>query len=152
MKHISTKLFAFFLSLLLFTTCVCAESSQKSVVSFDHIDLPNGDYIIEIITETDVQAYATNTKSGTKTATRYTSDNVALFSVTVTGTFSYNGSTSKATSASATVNLLNPAVSYVSKSAKCSGNSAIATGTTKYCDVTYYGTTKLSCSSSGVLS
>lgn len=152
MKHTIVKFFTVLLTLTLLATCVCATPSRSCVVVCNRIELPNGDYIIETITENEMQTYATNTKSGTKTATRYTSSNVPLFSVTVTGTFTYTGTTSKATSATSTVNILNSNVSYISKSSSCSGKSATATGAAAYNNITYSATTTLTCSATGTLS
>lgn len=122
-----------------------------TVVTTKRIDLDDGGYIVEEIVSSST-ARAASTKSGTKTSTRYNSNDVKLFSVVVTGTFRYNGTTSWATASSATVNIYDSNVTYVSKSTSYSSNYAKATGS-----VTYYGdsesrTVTLYCDKDGNLS
>lgn len=51
----------------------------------------------------DIATYSSSkTRTGSKTKTYYSSDDKKLWSITVTGTFTYNGSSSKCTSCSGT--------------------------------------------------
>lgn len=122
--------------------------------------LENGDYIETIITdfstENSVSTFATNTKTGSKTKSYKNSLGTILWSVTVKGTFSYNGSTSVCTSCSHSTT--SPASSWTIKSSSHSksGNTATAKATATH--TTDAGTTDLTrsvtlqCSAYGVLS
>lgn len=67
----------------------------------------------------------------TKTVTYYNADGVMLWRFTLKGTFIYNGTTSKCTSASSTVNIYGSGWYIDSKSASASGNKAIGSVTMK---------------------
>lgn len=98
--------------------------------------LNNGDYIETIlVVESDYsQPYATTqTKKGTKTSYYKNSDDTVLWSVSVTGTFSYisgSSSTCTAVSGSAVTNDSSWKVSTASTSK--SGNKAISSTTAKH--------------------
>lgn len=93
-------------------------------------------------------------KSGKKTISSYDSSSNLLYSLTVYGTFSYNGTTAKATSSSYTYTVDSIFWSFSSGSASHSGASATATGTYKL--LGFLSTQKLevrlTCSPSGTLS
>ena len=122
--------------------------------------LENGDYIETIITdfttENSVSTFATNTKTGTKTKSYKNSAGTVQWTVTVKGTFSYNGSTAVCTSCSHSTT--SPGVSWSIKSSSHSksGNTATAKATATH--TTDAGTTDLTrsvtlqCSAYGVLS
>lgn len=119
--------------------------------------LENGDYIETIITtDNSVSTFATNTKTGAKTKNYKNSAGTVQWSVTVKGTFSYNGSTSVCTSCSHSTT--SPASAWTIKSSSHSkyGNTATAKATATYTTAT--GTTDLTrsvtlqCSAYGVLS
>lgn len=118
--------------------------------------LPNGDRI-----ETELITYeqpfgAKSTKSGQKTKSYKNSSGAVMWSVTVYGTFSYNGSTATCTSATRSTTCPGSGWSIVSSSASKSGNTATATATAKYSSngVNYNRTlsVSLSCSPNGTLS
>lgn len=145
------------ISCLIFPTTATDTNMQpetEEILSVTRIDLPDGGFIIEEITETDTAsvARATSTKTGTKTSTRYTASGTAIFAVKVTGTFSYTGSSSWATSSSATVYTYVSSATYVSKNAYYSGRTAYATGTVSYLGSNTSRTVALTCSATGVLS
>lgn len=121
-------------------------------VSTSRIELPDGGYIIEEVTQTPAISRATSYTSGAKTSTRYTSDNQALFAVKVTGSFGYNGSLSWSTSSTATVYIYDSGVTYKSKSASYRSNYATATGTVEYLSMTISRTATLYCDKNGNLS
>ena len=142
-------------STLYLSPALAANSPTASSISTKNvIVLEDGSYIIEEIVETaSIQsARTTSTKSGYKNATYYTRSNVAIFTVRVTGSFEYTGTSSKATSSSATVYLNHASATFVSKSAFCSGISAYATGSVSYIGETLTHSVALSCSATGVLS
>jgi hypothetical protein len=113
---------------------VIANATDGSTMSSVRIDLPNGDYVIETISENENAALtrASSTQSGYKTSVYYNSSNVAIFGVRVDGVFCYTGASSWATSSAATVYIYDSSASYVSKLASYSSNYATATGKVKY--------------------
>ena len=70
----------------------------------------------------------------------------------VTGKFTYNGSTSKCTSASATAASNSSSWKITDKSSSRSGNEAKASATAQRKGVDYHRTVTLSCSKTGKLS
>lgn len=142
------------LSLFLPSVFAAESTITNTVISSTRIELDNGDYIIEEIGENeDTQILrASSSKSGYKKSTYYNSSDVAIFSVQVNGSFTYNGTTAKATSSSATVYIHNESATYVSKSTNYSSNFATATGKVKYLGITIPKTVTLYCSAAGVLS
>lgn len=128
-----------FVTLFLTILC-CSVLLIPQAAAFDterntiRIDLADGGYIIEEITDASPTTRATNTTSKTKTHTRYTASGHALYAVSVTGTFKYTGSTSWSTNASASVTIYDSDVSFVSKSSGYASNYATATG-----NITYLG-------------
>lgn len=75
---------------------------------------------------------SSGTVNGTKTK-NYKSGNTIVFSVSITGTFSYDGSHATCTSATASASSKNTNWKIVSKSASKSGNTALATVTVNKC-------------------
>lgn len=152
------KLTALFLTALccfsLFAGSVSAVDVENDtvIVKTDRIDLPDGGYIIEEVTQTPSLTRATYSTSGTKTSTRYTASGQAVFAVKVNGSFKYTGSSSWATSASATVSIYDSNASYVSKSASYSSNYATATGKVTYLGTPISRTVTLYCDKNGNLS
>lgn len=87
------KICTFFLcAFLLFNLCTpCSAASEEEVIYCSQTDLGNGIICTEVITVSEPQ-----TRSSTKTATTkrtYTYSNETIAVISVTGTFSYNGST-----------------------------------------------------------
>ena len=148
-----------YLALFLAALCCCtlcitsaaASDVDEVIISTTRIDLPDGGYIIEEVTQTPTLARATSYSSGAKTSTRYTESGHALYAVKVTGSFGYNGSSSWATGSSATVSIYDSGVTYVSKNAWYSGNTAYASGTIKYLGITESRTVSISCDKNGNL-
>lgn len=129
-----------------------AQTVEKTETTIQYLD--NGDYI-----ETVITYYETNsrvaTKSGSKTST-YNSGGEDKWSVTVNGTFTYNGTTSSCTSSSRSTSVYASNWSIKSSTASKSGNcaSATATATHKILLVSsdYTLTVNLYCSPYGILS
>ena len=91
----------------------------------------NSKYRFEtIITEEKLSTFSVSTKSGTKTVNLYNGDTI-LWSISVTGTFTYGNGTSKATSAKVTTNVFSSAWKITDSSSSYSGNSAKATAVAK---------------------
>ena len=101
---------------------------------------------------------ASTTKTITKTKTSYytNSNGVVLWSVSVTGTFSYNGSTSKCTSCSHKATAPGASWSIKSSSSSRSGNSAtanaIATHYNGIISKDYSKSVTIKCSKDGIIS
>ena len=163
-RVIMKKLISFFLCTLLITatlsTSAFAMDTEPPIRSSTKTVFEDGSYCITTITEVREslktifsEAGTRATKTASKTRAYYNSSNQFLFSVTVTGTFSYNGSTATAINAEYSYSLTDSAWKFVSGSAGYSGNSA--TATCKFKQGTLYSRTlsvSLSCSPSGILS
>ena len=93
-------------SLLCFTCAIpsvfASEYSNIRQSNEGIVFLQDGSYIISTIQENScISLYATtHTKSGSKTSTVYSASGDPLYSITVHGVFSYNGSSASANSAS----------------------------------------------------
>ncbi len=133
--------------------CFPASATETTKVTVEKLD--SGDYIETIITyyETDDRAA---TKSGSKTANYKNSDGDTLWSVTVNGTFTYNGTTSSCTSSSHSATAYASKWSIKSVSSSKSGNCATATATATLQGLLYSKDYTLSvnlyCSPYGILS
>lgn len=107
-------------------------------------------FFIETICVPSVQLYS-NTKTGTKTAA-YVTSGTTIFSVSVTGTFTYDGTSSDATSASCAVATYVEEATINSRSAYTSGASACGFGSVSYNGATLQKTVTLTCDKDGKLS
>lgn len=129
---------------------VAAESKNQIEISRTVEDLGNGCYYIETITVPGIQPYS-NTKSGTKTAV-YVVDEQSIYAVSVTGEFTYDGSTATATSAEDSVVAYVEGVTLESHNAYTYGAYACASATVTYKGVKLTKTVKLLCDRNGNLS
>lgn len=107
-------------------------------------------YYIERIYVPEVCMYS-NIRTGTKTAQGVRSGKV-IFTLSVTGQFTYDGITAKATSASGGINVHVAGASLNSSNAYTSGASAIATVSVSYLGATLNKTVTLTCDANGNLS
>lgn len=89
---------------------------------------PDGSYCIETITECR-SLPGRAVKNGTKTRVYYSSSDIRLFSTSVYGEFTYDGTTATATYAQLGYQIYSSAWSYNSGIAFCSGASATASCT-----------------------
>lgn len=139
------------------TAFALSPSTQSEQIEYEYLE--DGSYIVTIITEnnnSDISLLST-TKTGSKKSVYYNSDNEAMWSITVTGTFTYGDGTSKCTSSSVTTESYNSTWKISDKSATKSGNKASASCTAKqYIGIlvgkTVNKTITLTCSSTGTLS
>ena len=154
-----TRLFSLFLAVFLFSLSfvptVNAAEPEKSNTEIVYLD--NGYYCVFETIEGEAQAIArstTYTKSGSRTAKMYNSSDELLVSLTVHGSFSYNGATATATSASYTYSIEKNSWKFDSGNASRSGATVTATATFKYLLIfdTETLTVSLTCSPTGVLS
>ena len=140
------------LSSILFLSFPVSALEQKKEI----IQLDNGYYLETIIEETPTTR-ASNQKTAKKTGNYKNAQGTTMFSVTVTGTFTYTGSSSTCTKSIASATSKNANWKISSKSASKSGNKATAKATAKrYVDGTAVEkqncTVTLTCSSNGSLS
>jgi len=149
MKKLFAFLFCGFLVLSVLVMPVSAVEAGDILISSSVEILENGDCIITEVYENAVQPRSERTGYGK--ATYYNAGGTAIWDVTVKGTFTYNGTTSSATSATATVNLYSNNATFISKSAGTSGNSATATATVRYNAVQVTRTARVSCDKNGNL-
>ena len=104
------------------------------------------------VTETRQTRAASGTVSGNKTRDYYNSSNQLVWSITVYGTFSFNGSSAEATDADYSYEVYSSDWSFVSGSASYSGATATASGRFKHGLLSTNATVSLTCSPSGKLS
>ena len=98
--------------------CVAQETQEEYIVEY----FSDGSYMTEKIISSSMRA--SGTKSGSKVKSYYGSDGETEWSVTITGTFSYTGSSATCTSASCSVTVYDSAWYTISKSASKSGSTA----------------------------
>ncbi len=146
----------FLLSLILFSMCsfntfATDENSDTSI-----INLNNGAYLVVEISEININR-ATNTKSGTKSITYKNDNNESMWKATITGTFTYTGSSATCTKASINYNVYADNWKMKEAISSKSGNKAIGDVTAKRyllgipvetVNQTFY----LTCSATGTLS
>lgn len=136
-----------------FCTSASAVQATKTETTIEYLD--NGDYIETIITYYETNSRAA-TKSGSKTSNYKDGNGDTMWSVTVNGTFTYNGTTSSCTSVSRSTTA--PGTNWSIKSSSCtkSGYCASATATATYKTLLtskdYTMTVNLYCSPYGILS
>ena len=156
-KQFATITLCFALILLTCTPVVYAAKETATVREATTVTyLDNGFYLV-----TTLRAYvspaapagAVTQVSGSKTIELYSDINIKLCSLTVEGTFSFDGRSSKALSASYSHATYSVVWSFAGGDAYCEGNTAYATGTFERFGI--QPTTlsvSLSCSADGVLS
>lgn len=118
--------------------------------------LEDGSYIMTTVEE-ETSLFRASTKTGSKTATFYNSDDEVQWIVKITGTFSYTGSSATCTRSTATYTIYDSSWKVTSYSATKSGRTATGKFTLKqYLTLipirTENRTVTLSCSNSGTLS
>ena len=107
-----------------------------------------------VITEWDTTAASTRTPaSKTKKSTYYSSNDVAIFAVSLTGEFTYTyGTSAKATGQSVSVSIYDDSTTYVTKSSSRSGATVYGSGTVRYQGVNRTLSLQMTCSIYGYIS
>jgi len=133
--------------------CLPASAEENLTTETSIVYLDNGDYIETSITYFETISRAA-TQSGSKTRSYKNSAGEVMWSVTVYGTFTYNGTTSTCTSASHSTTAPGSYWSIKSASSRKSGYSAIADATATYAPTStdYSMNVTLFCSPYGILS
>lgn len=124
--------------ILLFSTfAISVNAKSNSVMDRQHSMNQNIEYFEDgsyVITEWDTTSDSARTSvSRTKKSTYYSSNDVAIFAVSLTGQFTYTyGSSAKATGQSVTVTIYDDSTTYVTKSSSRSGATVYGSGTVRY--------------------
>lgn len=153
MKRFFLLAFCLLLVSNIFTLSTAAtelDERNQVIISQTVEDLGNGSFFIETIYVPSIQLYS-STKTGTKMA-QFIYSGEPIFAVSVTGTFTYDGSTSDATSSLCEVVTYVEDAEIVSCVASTSGASAVGTGSVKYKRITIPKTVTLTCDKDGNLS
>lgn len=148
MKRLVTSILA---SLLILGNIVPSFATEKTVF----IEKMSNGLAIEYVLEETVSPRATYQKVGKKTA-KVKSGSTVLWTVTVTGTFEYDGNHSTCTASSVSTSVMVSVWKIASKSASKSGSSATAKATgQRYSNnavvETYTQSVSLVCGSDGTL-
>ncbi len=153
MKKILTIIFVLLLGLTPINTFALESTVESRTIEY----LGDGIYVETTIESPNISTYATNTITKTKTNRYKNSKGTVLYTVSVTGTFKYTGSSSTCTSATVNATTSINDWKVISKSASKSGNKATGKATVKqYIEgkvvQTKYPSVTLTCSATGVLS
>lgn len=119
LKRIFSFLLVFIL-LLPVQALAVSEAEAASIIYFE-----DGSYIT--ITINEFESRASGSKTGQKTYAYTSNSGTVCWESTLTGTFTYTGTSSVCTSSSCDVTIYESAFYVVSKTASTSGNAAIAT-------------------------
>lgn len=158
MKKFSTILtiIALILILCIPTNALAINNTDTKIIIEN---LENGDYIetvIESNSNPGILPMVSNTITKTKTKNYKNSSGTILWSVSVTGTFTYNGTTSTCTNCSKKTTSPGANWSIKSSSVSKSGNSATAKATATYKTATltkdYSMSVTIKCSTNGKIS
>lgn len=103
------------------TQCFAIENDIQSEIEY----LEDGGYIIT--TTEELGTRATKTKIGSRTQSKYDSNNTLEWQIVLRGEFTYTGSTASCTAVTIAVNIYNTTYSKVSSSSSRSGNTAYGT-------------------------
>lgn len=153
MKHkLLTIITAAGLSLFM-TVTVFAETATTTI---ETEYFPDGSYavITTTIEPVSITTFATETtKSASRTYTYYNQSNKAAWDFTLTGTFTYNGTTAKATKAETSYNIYVSGWKCIYKHGSVSGAVATGQGTFQYkSELTKNVSLSLKCSPTGIIS
>lgn len=143
------KLVSFAVFVLIFSLCLCTVYAlpAEAVVSRERIDTEDGYYIVTV---TQYGSARSNVAKGSKKADFYDGNGLA-WTLVVTGSFIYDGSTAKAVSAASSYTIHNSAWSCTENYGLCSGASATAYATFVKGGVTRNASVTLTCSPDGRL-
>ena len=154
-KHIRLFTLSINLCILLFARPAFAFSNSNIISNVETFE--DGSYIIQelqIIPDNNIISPIASTKSTTavRNSTKYNAAGQICWTFSLTATFQYNGTTSKATAASCIYTIHQNGWSCKNKTSPCSGNTAKGSATFKYLTATSSTTIGLKCSASGAIS
>lgn len=147
-----TILMTTFLVVVMTTPAFAGTLEKNTTMEVRNYD--DGSYAtIETVEEIRMSTFAiTSTKSASRTYTYYSKNNVAEWTFTLKGSFSYNGSTAKATAASSSYNIFVSGWKCSTRNSSTSGSIAKANATFKYLTLTKNISLGLKCSPTGTIS
>lgn len=150
MKKVLSILFAALFLLMLIPSAPAKAETTTDVVYFE-----DGSYVVTVLQEYSTRS--SNQKTASKSSTLYDPNGGSVATLTVHGTFRYDGITVTCTASSYTYQIHNSSWSFSSGSASKSGNTATAKGTfaRKVLGITVDSktlTVSLSCDKNGNLS
>ena len=116
-------------ALLLSVLPLCGYANESGTVC-NVVYFEDGSYMVRELFV--VQTRASGTKTGSKVDTYYTSDGTAEWKVTLTGTFSYTGTSAACTASNASATIYNSNWYTISRNANKSGNVATSSVTMGY--------------------
>ena len=156
-KRILSALLCLVMILSCCAMAVSADSPEEHVVKTEVTYFEDGSYVVtEIVEYVDNSSSraTTQTKTGKKTESAYNITGNLLYSLTVHGTFNYDGSSAEAIASYYTPAISNSNWDFDSGSCTRSGASVTATATFVYLSfvMTKTMTVTLTCSPTGVLS
>lgn len=148
------RTFIYFICIILLVCMLAIPASatgiDQQIISQNVIYISDDYYYIETITIPAVQPYG-STKTGTKTSV-CVSSGTSIFTLTVTGTFTYDGSSSTATKATGSISTHVASATVNDRYAYTSGSSACAFASVSYNGATLQKTVTLTCDKNGNLS
>lgn len=154
MKRITTVLLA-----MLMLVVMCPTNAFAGEVATDqYVEyFEDGSYIVTELKTSGISTFAASTKNYSKSASYYNSDNEKEWTVTLSGTFSYTGSSATCTKATKSYKIYDDHWKVTSSSASKSGNKATGNFTVKRYLAgipirTVNKTLTITCSNSGVCS
>ena len=166
MKRLLTLLFSF---CLLFSSTITTEAKSPDRFTSTYVEYISDNLYAEVtlsVTPEDnnlptyINSYmysntftrtSTYQKTASKTYNIKNSSGTTLATYTLTGTFIYNGSSSACTNASYSTSISNSNYSFTSKSARCSGNTAIGSFTLASASQRISKTLTIKCTASGTI-
>ncbi len=142
---------------MLFIFPLSAHATLANTSISETIVFEDGSYIIATISEKpslcEAAVLLASSKTGTKTIRYYTAGNTLEWAFSVTGTFTYDGITAQAISATASHNIYLSGWTCTGEIAWYSGSTASASATFKNINLlTKNASVSLSCSPNGTLS
>lgn len=150
------RCFAIWICILLISNTLAlpvaaTQTENEQIIVSQTIEHINDEcYFIETIYVPSIQPYS-GSKTGTKVA-ECVSSGTTIYTLSVTGTFTYDGTTADATSAKCAIATHVSNATISSRNAYTSGASAIATGSVVYYGITLQKTVTLTCDKNGNLS
>ncbi|MDE6863836.1 MAG: hypothetical protein K2J41_05550 [Eubacterium sp.] len=154
------KKFISLLSVMLMIAVLCPNTAfaEEKVVTDRTIEyFEDGSYIVTELTESTITTFATKTVSKSKSADYYESDNTKAWTITLSATFSYTGSSATCTNATTSSKIYNDKWKVTSAVPSKSGNKATGAFTVKKYVLgvpikTVNKTLTITCSNTGVCS
>lgn len=148
------------LSVILMIAVLCPNTAfaNDEIVTETNVEyFDDGSYIVTELTESTITTFATKTVSKSKSSHYYESDNSKAWTVVLSATFNYTGSSATCTSAKTSYTIYNDAWKVTSAVPSKSGNKATGTFTVKKYVLgvpikTVNRTLTITCSNTGVCS